>query len=376
MSSFIEIFFVFLPYLKPHNITLIPELDLFFKIWKIVSTLWLIIKIFRKRSISKATLSVVPFCVTWIISMYINDSLSNDVFNSIMSIMGIHIYYEIYKDNKIIYNKLVWGLGLIAKLYLILQIVTLLIINGPLFGQVTKNTYDRFFLGGDNLSAFIMIVLTTIMFYADEKEKGKISINSWIIFMLEVVSLFRQFVGAAMVSFVIYFVLILLRNNKKVIGWITPRNAVFVAIVFVVLVAYGDLATSMGDILYRVGKVGFNGRTRIWSGAINAILKKPLLGYGSTVDTYMMQRMLYFANHTHNIVLEFLFETGLVGTFLFLYYLKNNFQRNYKIDKILLIGLFVYILNAVFDFYITSIYFYLLLLIMHWDARNQCKINI
>lgn len=372
-----EILFVFIPYLKPHNVTLIPQLDLIFKMWKIIATIWVITKIIRKKRISKKTLSILPFCIVWIVSMYINNSISKDVINGIMTILGIHMYYECYRENTYIYEKLVLCLGKIAKIYLICQTITMLLIDGPLFGKVVGNMSDRFFLGGDNLSAFIMIVLTTVMFYSDEKKNNKITRLSWTIFIFEVISLVKQFAGAAMVSFLIFFVLVVFRNNKKIIKWITPMKMIIISIVFVGLVAYGDLASSMNGLLTKVGKVGFNGRTEIWFNATKAIMQKPLLGYGSVANTYMIENMLNHTNHTHSIVLEFLFETGIIGVITFGFYLKNNLKSIKNINKLLLIGISVYILNAIFDFYITSIYFYLLILIIIWDCRlkNHLEIN-
>ena len=373
MRYVFEILFIFLPYLKPHNITLIPALDSLFQIWKILATVLLVIKVIRKRVISKQILYILPFCGIWILSMYVNNSISQDVINGILSILGIHMYYEIYKDNYTAYSSFITTLGVLSKIYLVCQIITMIIIDGPFFCTLSDYTSDRFFLGGDNLSAFIMIVLSTIMFYADYFQYRTITKTSWIIFFLEYISLVKQFVGAAMVSFLVMFLLIVFRDNRKIQNWVTPKKAIVLSIVFVILVAFGDLADQMNSILSSVDKIGFNGRAGIWYSAFKAIQNKPLLGYGSVSNIQLMRSLLYHTNHTHNIVLEFLFETGLLGTIAFLYYLARSFQRNKPVNKILLIGISVYILNSIFDFYITSIYFYLLILLLVWNQRVNCS---
>ena len=309
MSKSIEMFLIFLPYLKPHNITLIPQLDVLFKVWKILATVWLLIKLFQKKKLSIKFFLIIPFCFIWLFSMIINQSLSIIIINCLMTIIGLNIYYYLYKDDQNTFNVFVGNLSWIARIYLVCQIVTMLLIDGPLFGTVVENGYDRYFLGGDNLSAFIMLVLTTIIFYSDYSKYNKISGFSWLLYALEYCCLIKYFVGAGIISFSFFFIAMLLKNNKTFVKWFTPSKVLLMGVVFICLVAFGNLSSLLNSLLQAANKGDFNGRTQIWAGAITAILKKPLLGYGSIEKESFIRQILYHANHSHNIVLEYLLQS-------------------------------------------------------------------
>ena len=368
MSKSIEMFLIFLPYLKPHNITLIPQLDVLFKVWKILATVWLLIKLFQEKKLSIKFFLIIPFCFIWLFSMIINQSLSIIIINCLMTIIGLNIYYYLYKDDQNTFNVFVGNLSWIARIYLVCQIVTMLLIDGPLFGTVVENGYDRYFLGGDNLSAFIMLVLTTIIFYSDYSKYNKISGFSWLLYALEYCCLIKYFVGAGIISFSFFFIAMLLKNNKTFVKWFTPSKVLLMGVVFICLVAFGNLSSLLNSLLQAANKGDFNGRTQIWAGAITAILKKPLLGYGSIEKESFIRQILYHANHSHNIVLEYLFEVGAVGVLSFCFYIKRSIYKR-KQDIILILGLSAYLINSFFDFYITSIYFYLLILLIIWDSQ-------
>ena len=300
--------------------------------------------------------------------MIINQSLSIIIINCLMTIIGLNIYYYLYKDDQNTFNVFVGNLSWIARIYLVCQIVTMLLIDGPLFGTVVENGYDRYFLGGDNLSAFIMLVLTTIIFYSDYSKYNKISGFSWLLYALEYCCLIKYFVGAGIISFSFFFIAMLLKNNKTFVKWFTPSKVLLMGVVFICLVAFGNLSSLLNSLLQAANKGDFNGRTQIWAGAITAFLKKPLLGYGSIEKESFIRQILYHANHSHNIVLEYLFEVGAVGVLSFCFYIKRSIYKR-KQDIILILGLSAYLINSFFDFYITSIYFYLLILLIIWDSQ-------
>ena len=147
---------------------------------------------------------------------------------------------------------------------------------------------------------------------------------------------------------------------------VNVRNVFIIIVLLLILVIGFNFQTHFEKILNMFGKVGMNSREIIWPKAIYAIMQKPILGYGMLTDNQISSYILYGTTHTHNIVLEFLMDSGIIGSFFAFMWFKSAVTVKKKLLKSdvimsLLYCIVAYLLCATLDFYIALIYFWVLI---------------
>jgi O-antigen ligase len=374
---------ILLPYLKPYNFTLIPWLDDIYKVWKVVVTLFILIEfakefIKKRRMIEKRTVFLWLFLFTWGISLLLNGEkqLILELGVNILSIFGVSVFFENIKNNQV-YKKLVLQfLYVIAGSYSVLNLVVTIL--GHPFGAKDMVLGDNAnFLGGDNYSAFILITLCGVMFFYDDIYVNKIRIRTYFFSACGLMSLIIPFSLTGLIAYLFLIVLFCLRKNVTITKLFSRKNMLVLAVVITCLIAFFDLSQLFNGVLEVVGKTGFNGRDLIWPRAVTAIFKRPLVGYGAVGSELSANwEFLAGANHTHNVILEYPFSTGLIGTLFFIIYLfyvfKGIHRQIHCTVQPLLLTMSSFILCSIFDFYIGLIYFYLLLeLIAFYKDENR-----
>ncbi|OUP22366.1 hypothetical protein B5F29_01090 [Lachnoclostridium sp. An196] len=373
----IILFMVLMPFLKPYNVTLIPMLDNIFKIWKLISTLYILVIFFKGPfRLHKESIWLLMFCAVWTISLVINRGPIEDYINNILSIIAIMLFFEEVNNEKIKMqlSKMFYTVG---AAYMILNCITA--IQGyPFFAEGMELDDNANFLGGDNYSAFILIVLSGLMFFYDVKYLKKIRAKTWIYNLFGLLSLIIPFSFMGIISYVFFLMMVIFSKFYTIIKMLNWKKIMLIGVVFVLLVSYSNLDEVMANVLGAMNKTGFNGRNMIWPLAIDAIIKKPLIGYGGLTTEQASTWILAGANHTHNILLEFPFSVGLMGTLFFCEFIiavfRGTIRKHNNGTEILLTTLSAFVLCSIMDFYIGLVYFYLLLY-MIWINKGQEAIS-
>lgn len=364
LKSF-SLFLMIMPYLKPYNVTLIPTLDDVFKLWKILSTIYLLVAFFKlKIELHKESFFLIVFCAIWIFSLIINSGPIFEYLNNILSIIGLMLLFEMNATNTYFSKRIVKLLYKIGAVYMSLNFITALY-RRPFFAEGMQLADNANFLGGDNYSAFILITYSGLMFFYDDMSFGSIRLKTWIYNIFGLLSLVIPFALTGLISMLFLFGVMVLRNRKltrKVFDW---RIIMGIGCLFVISISYLNLDVLLSYILGTVDKIGFNGRNMIWPLTIMAILKKPIFGYGGLTQEQASSWVIAGANHAHNFLLQIPFSCGFFGTVFFTIYLHKilegiNSEKN-KSLYILLMTLSAFFMCSIFDFYIGLVYFYLLL---------------
>lgn len=96
-----------------------------------------------------------------------------------------------------------------------------------------------------------------------------------------------------------------------------------------------------------------NVRLSLWKDTINAISQNPIIGYGygsfERIFPYF-QRGGVYSRFPHSFILEILFSSGIIGIFLFVFYLYKSFDPSEK-WRLSFIPLF---LHSLFDFSLSA----------------------
>lgn len=361
-----ELFFflIIMPFLKPYNVTLIPMLDFIFKIWKVLSTIYIICSFFsKKQRVCMTSIYLFLFCFIWMISLILNRGPIVDYCNNILAILGCRLLFETNKDNDQFKEKISKIIYKIGAVYMALNCMTAWI-GHPFFAAGMKLDDNANFLGGDNYSAFILIVLCGLMFFYDIKYIKKIRLSTWIFNGIGFTSLLISFALTGIISYAFLMILILCANYKFVRELFNWKTILLISGFIVLLISYFHLDVVVSDLLGKVDKSGFNGRNMIWPRSIKAIENKFILGYGGLTAKQAETWIIAGANHTHNILLQIPFSTGIIGTFFFVMYLsltlKNTMKNRDRAMNILFMTLSAFVLCSIFDFYMGLIYMYIL----------------
>lgn len=166
------------------------------------------------------------------------------------------------------------------------------------------------------------------------------------------------------IAFVIGFIICCFKNKNKI------TNRVFaISIISIVAIAFtailiikknpldviGGLFESLRlDFLLRgelsFGEI-FGSRAEMWKNGFNNFLSAPIFGVGFSVGRALPADItnpnLFDAMH-HNVIIEFLTSTGLVGILAFIFHLKHGIEilfRKFSADRILILLIPILILS-------------------------------
>ena len=116
------------------------------------------------------------------------------------------------------------------------------------------------------------------------------------------------------------------------------------------------------------GKEGFTGRTYLWERAIVMIKNAPLFGYGVQEKGYLNVWGGYFSSH--NVILEIMLQSGIIGLFSWLIMLIVGVSNIKKIKsrhlkRLFVISIFIILCTLLMESVTQSIYLWLLLTLIN-----------
>lgn len=230
-----------------------------------------------------------------------------------------------------------------------------------------------------NYNSFINYFLPEILisYYFANKSIGKVLF----VFVLCTVS-FTYYFARSLTSIVVLsvFAIYILFFNKKNVQKIMNFKMYF----FILLVIFsGFVVSRVGEDIFSaffplVNKNStLSGRTGIWSETIVDILRNPVWGYGLYNNNLRMLQDGYA--HSHNLILEVLFRTGLVGGILYVLLWKDIWiniknTRDIKIKGLLSMTFFVFWMRSQFE--TGNQLFLILTMSLLWKIPSIEKIKI
>lgn len=353
-----------LVYLKPANAVLWPHVNNIYQVAKVLITLVIIAMFVKNRiKLERSSVLCLSFIALWGISIYLNNGGLGDNLQALLSIIGLMLLFcwASYSEKRI--QTLFATITIIAKTYIILELITI-ILDKPLFSEAIVS-YDKYFLGSDNYSAFIILPLTGIMVSHSYLKKGKITASAWIFAILGFLDLALPFAVTGMIAYLLMMIAFALISYPNIRRLFTIHKVAIFIVLFLVAVIFFGIQNHMQGLLGMFGKTGLTSREIIWPKAVQAIISKPIIGWGSLSEEQVKSYILYGAGHAHNIVLEFLLCSGIAGTLLFYIWVKRLVEKTIKIRTNYIYSMQVciacYLLCGLFDFYLSLIYFWLML---------------
>lgn len=356
----------------------------FFKIqmlFAIISCIYLIrrIKVLTLNKYKKFNLVFFSFLFVSVLSCVINgNDLTNSLwffFKLVILLMFTELVHEQKREKTVIRQY--------GTLYLIYVLLSIFIdsTHHELFGL-----YDKNYLIGNKFSvsyAAFMSVIFVDSFRKNFDLKGlKLKAYYFLLLLFSIFVCYSTDCNTGIICCVLYFILNSLNKEKLKSG----KSALSIAIISSMLLLFFrnyilDLPVIkhlVVDVLNR--NLTLSGRTRIYDSMFQIIFKKPLLGYGYN-NSYSILYPLIQAPNTQNALVEWWFNSGVIGLGLLLYTIyicfenmKKNKNNIINIDSFA-IGMYVFLILGSIEITIGTAFFVLLLFSNVGYFREEVIIN-
>lgn len=377
----------FIPFFKPVGLSVYAGINSIYLVWKLVS---LCVGIFIILNESNGTF-ITYKKDTWfrglflffIIYFFNCFSVSRDlvtIVSNILVIFELIIILSITKGKS--KKNMTDALNFIFSILLFLQIISVFYIKaGHIVFEYIESDYTYLF-GTDNYSAFATIPMLGAILFFDYKRKNLFTKAKkvFLCFGLCASYVYTGAVTAAIMSVVTVLAYIISKYNKFLLKFFTIKKvAVFCVLVLFLIMAF-DIQNHMLWLLRLVGKSAkattLNSRTIIWEKAFNIIKQNIIFGIGELSAEQVEGYALYGMGHAHNLILDLLLKSGIVGTISYLYFylgfLSKYFRKALKSSGfILVITLIGYFVLSMMDDYPFMPYIYCCLGLLWGSVRNE-----
>jgi len=277
------------------------------------------------------------------------------------------------------------GSGFLVSVYAILQIIGVDFITWSEPAKLTGRAVSSF--GQPNYLACWLLIILPFTAYLFFNTRNNLIRGLWILF-------FATGLGALLATgsrsaFITFLVISILWSfwflNKKRILSFRKITIIILSGVLLTLFFAGFLSISNPSRfkeLTNIKKSTVYVRLELWQTGLQAFTKKPLFGYGlenqkeAYVKAYKVDWAIYarpntYSDRAHNLILDTLLTSGIIGLAIFLYFLRwvylnllKSFRDNPKneLPAFLIWSLSVYLVSLFFNFSITvtNIYFWLI----------------
>ncbi len=180
----------------------------------------------------------------------------------------------------------------------------------------------------NNIGNMLVVTLVGTIYLAITQKK------SWFYWLFGALTVFSIFVtqcrgavaGVAVLALCTIVLLFVRAKNKKT--WIISALVCF-AVGVVSLVAFGDTFKQLFARIFNNGLSSSN-RLQIWLDGLEGFIHAPLFGQGFVFDVPFVSSETVFHNLFHNLVIQLLAATGLVGFCAFLLFRIEIFKLAFK----------------------------------------------
>lgn len=377
----------FIPFFKPVGLSVYAGINSIYLVWKLVS---LCVGIFIILNESNGTFitykkdtwfrGLFLFFIIYFLNCF---SVSRDlvtIVSNILVIFELIIILSITKGKS--KKNMADALNFIFSILLFLQIISVFYIKaGHIVFEYIENDYTYLF-GTDNYSAFATIPMLGAILFFDYKRKNLFTKAKkvFLCFGLCVSYVYTGAVTAAIMSVVTVLAYIISKYNKFLLKFFTIKKVTFFCVLVLFLIMAFDIQNHMLWLLRLVGKSAkattLNSRTIIWKKAFNIIKQNIIFGIGELSAEQVEGYALYGMGHAHNLILDLLLKSGIIGTISYLYFylgfLSKYFRKALKSSGfILVITLIGYFVLSMMDDYPFMPYIYCCLGLLWGSVRNE-----
>lgn len=341
-------FWLIFPFLEPLVFkSWMQPIDTVYSMAKIIAIFFILIDCLNIKKIPKIIWLIILYQLVLYLSTFLNPN--GDVMRLIgpsISVIGPCLYVQVmFEKNK--WKEMLSYISAILSVLCIINLVTVILYPyGIVKEAMDSNGNEQFFLGIENRFSFFYLPLLGIQAIYALATKGKIELYVWLMGLINTLVLVYFWALGGMLAMLLLMIFLLCFN-------IVNFGKLLKVYVMAFFILIGNYLLVIERIMYKYEHfftvtldkdVTMSGRTFLWDYGLLSFSEHPILGVGY-VDTRYLGRFLDVA-HMHNLMMNILFTSGLLGIFLFFtiqyqWMKRVNKFRDTKEGGILIIIMFV-----------------------------------
>lgn len=353
------------------------ESTVFFPIGRVLLCTCSFILYFFRGKISLNLIFIFFFsCMMNISTFFYGGSIASAVYGHFYLLLGICCFVEYHLEKSqllILYYRYCF-------FWIVLNLFSIVIWPSGMFIAPGDGGEGINFLLG-NYNSFIKFILPALgigYFLLDQK---KISKRQYFFLWMCVIVTYSLVNSVTSKIGVLIFGIFLLLFNRHIFSWgVNPIFSVCIMTSMTSVFALFPVKSLQTKLAEITGKsVTFSGRTLLWERMVKEIKNSPILGHGIQNGEFLMEKFqLQYAGEAHNLIIQILYQNGIVGILLFLFIffsISYCFFRKTdgKTKRALKCVLLVMLVMSCFDFY-SYIWMFQMFLIISY-CMKQSNLN-
>lgn len=336
---------------------------------ELISLIYLIpkIKIITKRKYRRVNICLMLFICIGMISSFLSKSNIEDSLWFYLKIFTIFFFCEYAHEKKKIKNIL----KIFSFLFLFYALLSMFV---DLNYHYLFAKYNRNYLIGNKFSISYAAFLSLILFDTYRvnflKKQIRMKIFVFIVFIFSIYVSYFTDCNTGIICCILYYILSKIDIERLKSGIVAISTSIIAS---VLLILFRNFLLNKRIIQYLITELlhrslDLSGRIQIYENIFSVIFEKPFIGHGYG-NSYEVLYNRINAPNTQNALLEWWFNSGIIGVCLLLvliFYIFNNLHKNEKqyvnVNNIV-IGIFVFLILGSIEITIGTSFFLLLALL-------------
>lgn len=332
-----------------------------YKFFHYISFFIILILFIQNRKFSKIIIYMMLYLIILFFASVFNGQSISQVLNYLITIISLCLItdYGIRNHTK----EYLISLATILNILMIINFITIILYPNGMY--INSTCYKQnWILGYKNSHILYLLPCVVVNFILSFKNKGKLDIKSYVIFIICFISILSVNSSTGIVGFLIILLYLIFKKVVDKVNIINGFSSLFIYLLSFVSIMILKVQNLFKFLIVDILKkdLTFTGRTYIWDNVLKSIKINPLIGYGNV--TYQYNKYIFT---THNTILDILYKTGIFGfvTYILILFetsktLYNN--RNDKTSKFLTVVLLSYFIIMLTEAYNISYYFFILVI--------------
>ena len=328
------------------------------------------IQLFRKKTKpSRLSVLIVFFYIQLLLMTILNGGNLFDCFRYILPPIAVSFYYEYC--NRVQKIRLIRALFWIHFVFMIVNLMSVIICPNGMYLVQGVTTEKYYFIGHNNAAARFLLPGVFYAIAYDYLEQNKMGWKTLVSATLSFLTVTLTWSNTGMVGLGLLLLSIILSTRMELPKLFTVKNVFILSAVLFFVVVVDNNVGVFDFLIEKVfhKEVTLSGRTYLWNAILNAIVKRPILGYGYGVsmgDIFTAGR--YVASSGHNYFLDLLLRGGilqLVFQILIVLEVGRIVDKSHnKLSQLMISAMLSYVIMWQFEPFVNSGYIDMMLVFM------------